>query len=79
MAARTKYKLLPFDHKQIAERLFGQKPKVAGHAKPFAIFLYPRVGETTAMFVMLAFGGSFLVRCAGDDNGVAVTVQLHVF
>ena len=79
MATCTKYKLLPADPKQIAAALLGQQPEMAGHAKPFPIFLYPRVGETTAMFIVLAFGSSLFVRCAGDDNGVAVTVQLHVF
>ena len=52
---------------------------MAGDAEPFSIFHNPRIGETAAVFVVLAFVGSLFVRCAGDDDGVAVAVKLHVF
>src|ERR1700732_3572034 len=48
--------------------LLGEQAKMAGDTNPFAIFLYPRVGETASVFVVLAFGSSLLVRCTGDND-----------
>jgi hypothetical protein len=64
---------------QETDALLGEETKMAGDAEPFSIFEDSRVGEAAAVFVMLAFGGSLFVRCVGDDDGVAVTVKLHVF
>lgn len=52
---------------------------MAGDAEPFSIFSDPSIGETTSVFVVLAFVGSLFMSCARDDDGVAVAVKLHVF
>lgn len=59
--------------------LLGEQAEMAGDAQPFSIFEDPRVGETSAVFVVLAFVGSLFVGCAGNDDGVAVAMQFHVF
>jgi len=59
--------------------LLGEQAEMAGDAQPFSIFENPRVGETPTVFVVLAFVDSLFVGCAGNDDGVAMTVQLHVF
>lgn len=64
---------------QETSALLREQSEMAGDAQPFSIFEDPRVGETAAMFVMLAFVGSLFVGCAGNDDGVAVAVQFHVF
>jgi hypothetical protein len=64
---------------QEADALLGEQAEMAGDAEPFSIFQDPRIGETAAVFVVLAFVGSLFVRCASDDDGVAVAVKLHVF
>jgi hypothetical protein len=64
---------------QEIEALLGEQAKMAGDTNPFAIFEDPRIGETAAVFVVLAFVGSLFVRCASDDDGAAVAVKLHIF
>jgi hypothetical protein len=58
--------------------LLGEQAEMAGDAQPFSIFEDPGVGETPAVLVVLAFVGSLFVGCAGNNDGVAVTVQFHV-
>ena len=59
--------------------LLGEQAEMAGDAQPFSIFENPCVGETPTVFVVLAFVGSLFVGRAGNDDGIAVTVQFHVF